>query len=104
MHELLYQVFLKYDFIPEAFTHKFDIHWGQNPLRPEFAESTYLLYKATEDPYYLKVVWMSKNFDFNDDFFETPVIWELCFRSGKTSLIESNNMHEFLAAILELKM
>lgn len=55
MHELLYQVFLKYDFIPEAFTHKFDIHWGQNPLRPEFAESTYLLYKATQDPYYLKV-------------------------------------------------
>ena len=76
MHELLYQVFLKYDFIPEAFTHKFDIHWGQNPLRPEFAESTYLLYKATEDPYYLKVVWKSgeKEIAFNLDFFETPKI------------------------------
>lgn len=54
-HELLYQVFQKFGFIPEAFTHKFDVHWGQNPLRPEFAESTYLLYKATHDPYYLKV-------------------------------------------------
>jgi mannosidase alpha-like ER degradation enhancer 3 len=54
-HELLYQIFQKYGQIPEAFTHRFDIHWGQYPLRPEFAESTYLLYKATEDPYYLKV-------------------------------------------------
>lgn len=55
IHELLYQVFKKYGFIPEAFTHKFDVHWGQNPLRPEFAESTYILYKATHDPYYLQV-------------------------------------------------
>ena len=46
-HELLYQIFQKYGQIPEAFTHRFDIHWGQYPLRPEFAESTYLLYKGT---------------------------------------------------------
>ena len=45
-HELLYQIFQKYGQIPEAFTHRFDIHWGQYPLRPEFAESTYLLYKG----------------------------------------------------------
>ena len=29
------------------------MHWGQHPLRPEFVESTYLLYRATGDPYYL---------------------------------------------------
>ena len=54
-HEMLYQVFQKYGFLPEAFTHRFEVHWGQYPLRPEFAESTYLLYKATHDPYYLQV-------------------------------------------------
>jgi len=45
-HELLYQVFTRHTFLPEAFTTNFDIHWGQYPLRPEFAESTYLLYKV----------------------------------------------------------
>lgn len=54
-HELLYQVFQKHKFLPEAFTTTFDIYWGQYPLRPEFAESTYLLHKATADPYYLEV-------------------------------------------------
>ncbi|MGH0177985.1 UNVERIFIED_CONTAM: hypothetical protein FKN15_076430 [Acipenser sinensis] len=38
-----------------AFTTEFRVHWGQHPLRPEFAESTYFLYKATGDPYYLQV-------------------------------------------------
>jgi mannosidase alpha-like ER degradation enhancer 3 len=31
------------------------VHWGQHLLRPEFIESTYFLYKATQDPYYLSV-------------------------------------------------
>nr|CAD7438421.1 unnamed protein product [Timema bartmani] len=31
------------------------VHWGQHPLRPEFLESTYFLYRATGDPYYLEV-------------------------------------------------
>lgn len=31
------------------------MHWGQHPLRPEFLESTYFLYKATSDPHYLNV-------------------------------------------------
>lgn len=31
------------------------IHWGQHPLRPEFLESTYFLYRATGDHYYLHV-------------------------------------------------
>ncbi|MGH0154820.1 UNVERIFIED_CONTAM: hypothetical protein FKN15_027681 [Acipenser sinensis] len=39
---------------PRAFTTDFRVHWGQHPLRPEFAESTYFLYKATGDPYYLE--------------------------------------------------
>ncbi|CAG0883021.1 unnamed protein product [Darwinula stevensoni] len=54
-HEVLYQVMQRHNFIPEAFTTDFQVHWGQHPLRPEFLESTYLLYHATGDPYYLEV-------------------------------------------------
>uniref|UniRef100_A0A4W4GHD5 alpha-1,2-Mannosidase n=1 Tax=Electrophorus electricus TaxID=8005 RepID=A0A4W4GHD5_ELEEL len=54
-HEMLYQVTRKHNFLPEAFTTDFQVHWAQHPLRPEFAESTYFLYKATRDPYYLDV-------------------------------------------------
>ncbi|GAA6080964.1 ER degradation-enhancing alpha-mannosidase-like protein 3 isoform X1, partial [Tachysurus ichikawai] len=44
-HEMLYQVTKKHNFLPEAFTTDFRVHWAQHPLRPEFAESTYFLYK-----------------------------------------------------------
>uniref|UniRef100_A0A673GXE0 alpha-1,2-Mannosidase n=1 Tax=Sinocyclocheilus rhinocerous TaxID=307959 RepID=A0A673GXE0_9TELE len=54
-HEMLYQVTKKHNFLPEAFTTDYRVHWAQHPLRPEFAESTYFLYKATRDPYYLEV-------------------------------------------------
>lgn len=54
-HEMLYQVMKMHTFIPEAFTYDFQIHWGQYHLRPEFIESTYFLYKATGDHYYLQV-------------------------------------------------
>lgn len=54
-HEMLYQITKQHKFLPEAFTTEFRVHWGQHPLRPEFAESTYFLYKATGDPYYLQV-------------------------------------------------
>ncbi|MBN3299453.1 EDEM3 protein, partial [Amia calva] len=54
-HEMLYQVTKQHKFLPEAFTTEFRVHWGQHPLRPEFAESTYFLYKATGDPHYLGV-------------------------------------------------
>nr|CAD7393192.1 unnamed protein product [Timema cristinae] len=54
-HEMLYQVMQRHNFIPEAFTTDFQVHWGQHPLRPEFLESTYFLYRATGDPYYLEV-------------------------------------------------
>uniref|UniRef100_A0A3B4BJU1 alpha-1,2-Mannosidase n=1 Tax=Periophthalmus magnuspinnatus TaxID=409849 RepID=A0A3B4BJU1_9GOBI len=54
-HEMLYQVTKQHKFLPEAFTTEFRVHWGQHLLRPEFAESTYYLYKATGDHYYLRV-------------------------------------------------
>ncbi|XP_077398345.1 ER degradation-enhancing alpha-mannosidase-like protein 3 [Vanacampus margaritifer] len=54
-HEMLYQVTKQHKFLPEAFTTELRVHWGQHLLRPEFAESTYYLYKATGDPYYLRV-------------------------------------------------
>ncbi|KAJ8669869.1 hypothetical protein QAD02_001128 [Eretmocerus hayati] len=54
-HEMLYQVMQRHNFIPEAFTTDFQVHWGHHPLRPEFLESTYFLYKATADHYYLGV-------------------------------------------------
>lgn len=53
-HEMLYQVTQRHNFLPEAFTTDFQVHWGQHPLRPEFVESTYFLHKATGDPYYLE--------------------------------------------------
>lgn len=30
----------------QAFTPEYDVYWGQHPLRPEFVESTYFLYKV----------------------------------------------------------
>ena len=78
-HEMLYQVMQMHTFIPEAFTFDFQViggrnsvrikhlktvfllccllqvHWGQHHLRPEFIESTYFLYRATGDHYYLHV-------------------------------------------------
>ncbi|KAK0404440.1 hypothetical protein QR680_017456 [Steinernema hermaphroditum] len=55
MHEMLFQVVKKHKFLPEAFTHDLQVHWAQHPLRPEFIESTYLLYRATKDEHYLRV-------------------------------------------------
>lgn len=54
-HEVLYQIMKRHNFLPEAVTADFQVHWGQHLLRPEFVESTYFLYKATQDPYYLQV-------------------------------------------------
>ncbi|VDK69408.1 unnamed protein product [Litomosoides sigmodontis] len=54
-HETLYQVIKRHKFLPEAFTHDLQVHWAQHPIRPEFIESTYLLYRATKDKHYLRV-------------------------------------------------
>ncbi|CAK5074444.1 unnamed protein product [Meloidogyne enterolobii] len=55
MHQMLYNVVKKHKFLPDAFTHDLQVHWAQHPLRPEFIESTYFLYRATKDPHYLEV-------------------------------------------------
>ncbi|GAA37391.2 ER degradation enhancer mannosidase alpha-like 3 [Clonorchis sinensis] len=55
LHEYLFQVHKRNKLMPEAFTPDLRVHWGQHLMRPEFIESTYLLYRATNDPYYLKV-------------------------------------------------
>ncbi|XP_074655390.1 ER degradation-enhancing alpha-mannosidase-like protein 3 [Tubulanus polymorphus] len=55
IHEMLFQITQRHNFLPEAFTTDFRIHWAHHPLRPEFIESTYFLYKATGDNYYLNV-------------------------------------------------
>ncbi|XP_064649418.1 ER degradation-enhancing alpha-mannosidase-like protein 3 isoform X2 [Lineus longissimus] len=55
IHEMLYQVVQRHNFLPEAFTTDFRVHWAHHPLRPEFLESTYFLFKATGDPHYLEV-------------------------------------------------
>ena len=55
-HDLLYYVNQKHNFLPEAFNIDMkSLVWANHPLRPEFAESTYFLYKATGDPYYLDI-------------------------------------------------
>jgi len=55
MHEHLYQIVRKHKFLPEAFLSDHSIYWSNHPLRPEFVESTYYLYKATNDNHYLEV-------------------------------------------------
>ncbi|EEC03431.1 conserved hypothetical protein, partial [Ixodes scapularis] len=52
-HEMLYQVMQRHNFLPEAFTTDFQVHWGQHPLRPEFVESTYFLYKVSDWAWHL---------------------------------------------------
>ena len=46
---------LTHGFAKPGFSTDLTIHWGNSPLRPELAESTYLLFKATGDPFYLDV-------------------------------------------------
>ena len=55
MHETLYQIVKKHGFLPEAVLFDHSAHWVSHPLRPEFLESTYYLYKATNDDYYLEI-------------------------------------------------
>lgn len=55
IHNMLYHVTVHNRFIPESFSTEFKPIWPQYPLRPEFIESTYFLYQATNDPYYLDI-------------------------------------------------
>ncbi|CAD6199704.1 unnamed protein product [Caenorhabditis auriculariae] len=55
-HALYYAVWKKFGVLPERYNWRSkepDVNFY--PLRPEFAESTYLLYSATKNPFYLRV-------------------------------------------------
>ena len=55
-HALFYGLWLKYDALPERFNWNLrKCEYALYPLRPEFAEATYLLYQATHHPFYLFV-------------------------------------------------
>ncbi|KAG0265113.1 alpha mannosidase-like protein [Actinomortierella ambigua] len=55
-HLYFFNIWRKYQAIPERFDfiHQ-DVSIANYPLRPEFVESTYLLYRATKDPFYMEV-------------------------------------------------
>ncbi|RKP26156.1 glycoside hydrolase [Syncephalis pseudoplumigaleata] len=55
-HLVYYEIWRKYGLLPERYsfkTHKPTMSYY--PLRPEFVESTYFLYRATKNPFYLEV-------------------------------------------------
>ncbi|BFZ55466.1 hypothetical protein PYCC9005_002507 [Savitreella phatthalungensis] len=56
LHMFYYALWQRFHAIPERFdlvSRQADLAWW--PLRPEFIESTYLLYRATRDPFFLAV-------------------------------------------------
>lgn len=55
-HLVFYNIWRKYHALPERFDfYRKTVDIGFYPLRPEFIESTYHLYRATRDPFYLHV-------------------------------------------------
>ena len=55
-HALYYAIWKRYDALPERFDWNSRVsHVHFYPLRPELVESTYLLYQATQHPFYLHV-------------------------------------------------
>lgn len=55
-HAFFYGLWLKYDALPERYNwYLKKCEYALYPLRPEFAEATYLLYRATRHPFYLFV-------------------------------------------------
>ncbi|KAJ1569024.1 alpha mannosidase-like protein [Cladochytrium tenue] len=55
-HRLFYGLWRRFGGIPERYDfHQRALNIPSYPLRPEFIESTYFLYKATKNPYYLHV-------------------------------------------------
>eukprot|EP01087_Luapelamoeba_hula_P007799 TRINITY_DN1914_c1_g1_i1.p1 TRINITY_DN1914_c1_g1~~TRINITY_DN1914_c1_g1_i1.p1 ORF type:complete len:607 (+),score=80.30 TRINITY_DN1914_c1_g1_i1:134-1954(+) len=56
MFSTYHSLWRHYNFIPEVFTiPSMHLHLPNYPLRPEFVESAWYLYRATKDPYYLQV-------------------------------------------------
>lgn len=55
-HLVYYNIWKRFHALPERFDYYRQIvDIGFYPLRPEFVESTYYLYRATRDPFYLQV-------------------------------------------------
>ncbi|KAI7898486.1 glycoside hydrolase [Cokeromyces recurvatus] len=55
-HLVYYNLWKKYHALPERFNfYQRTVDVGFYPLRPEFVESTYYLYRATHDPFYLEI-------------------------------------------------
>ncbi|KAI7858734.1 glycoside hydrolase [Circinella umbellata] len=55
-HLVFYNIWRRYHALPERFDfYRKTVDIGFYPLRPEFVESTYYLYRATRDPFYLHV-------------------------------------------------
>ncbi|KAI9488463.1 glycoside hydrolase [Zychaea mexicana] len=55
-HLVFYNIWRRYHGLPERFDYyRKTVDIGFYPLRPEFIESTYYLYRATRDPFYLHV-------------------------------------------------
>ncbi len=55
-HALYYNIWRRFDALPERFNwQRIAPDLSFYPLRPELAESTYLLYQATKNPFYLHV-------------------------------------------------
>ena len=55
-HALYYAIWKRYGCLPERYNWKLDAPDVRfYPLRPEFVESTYFLYQATKNPFYLHV-------------------------------------------------
>ncbi|KAI8149819.1 glycoside hydrolase [Fennellomyces sp. T-0311] len=55
-HLVFYNIWRRYHALPERFdVFRKTVDIGFYPLRPEFIESTYYLYRATRDPFYLHV-------------------------------------------------
>ncbi|KAG7449275.1 alpha mannosidase-like protein [Guyanagaster necrorhizus] len=56
LHMMYYNLWRRYSGLPEVFDTNFKQATShQYPLRPEFIESTWYLYRATQDPFYLDV-------------------------------------------------
>lgn len=55
-HLVFWNIWRRYSGIPESWAHdERTVGWAGWPGRPEFIESTYYLYKATRDDFYLRV-------------------------------------------------
>ncbi|ORY31990.1 glycoside hydrolase [Naematelia encephala] len=55
-HLVFWNLWRNYDALPESWDwENRQIQWAGWPGRPEFVESTYYLYQATRDPFYLRV-------------------------------------------------